>query len=111
MRYVAAGTFMAVGQSGTAQLTTTTSAFQAVMTHSAGVEQLTLDGAASTTNPNTGALASPGTLIMGIYNSTNNANAAMFDGGPAEFIITAGTLSTTDQAKIRASQRTYYGTP
>ena len=111
MRY-ATGGLIVVGQGGsTAQLTGSTSPFQAVMTCSAGVQQLTMDGAVSPSSAVGGALASPGTLLMGIYNTTSNANAAMWDGAAAEFLVTAGTLTGTDQATIKASQRSYYGTP
>ena len=66
---------------------------------------VTLDGVTAAAVAAGGTLAATGLLAVGM-----GAGEA-WEGAVAEVIVISGALSGADQAKIRASQRTYYGTP
>lgn len=66
---------------------------------------LTIDGVAAAPVGAGGTLSATGLLAVGI-----GAGEA-WEGAVAEVIVISGALSGADQATIRTSQRTYYGTP
>lgn len=71
---------------------------------------MTIDGTAGSAAAGVGTLAASGSLFLGAYGASTPASDYA-DGRMAEHIVTTGTLSSADQATIRTSQRTYYGTP
>lgn len=85
-----------------------TAPFQAASVWTGSAHTMTVDGAAGGSVAASGTLGSPGWLGIG---GRFNSNGDVWDGPHAEHLIISGSLSGADQAVIRASQRTFYGTP
>ena len=75
----------------------------------AGAVTFSIDAVSATQGTATG-IGATGYLVWG-SSDTAPSDAETWDGKMAAHIVTSGTLSAADNATIRASQRTYYGTP
>lgn len=98
-------------QSGTKSTHAITAApFQVASVWNGTNNVLTADGTAGTVVAATSALAATGTLWLGDHDNSTSA-AESWNGSSAEHIVMVGGLTATDQATIRSSQKSYYGTP
>ena len=84
-----------------------TSPVQIASVFDGSVSVLTVDGAMSASTPASTSFAATGTLGLG---SGENFDQS-WTGAQAEHLVISGSVSGADQAAIRASQKTYYGTP
>ena len=85
--------------------------FQAVSSFDGTNHIITVNGTASAPSSSTGLFAADGRMIFGMKVPGLNQGDQAWDGYISEVIIATGPLSTGDQATIRTSQQTYYGTP
>lgn len=102
--YFTGGSLNGYQGSPAAQIAAGLAPFQLASVFNGTVHTLTLDGASSSAGAS-GTLAAAGALGIG------TGAGQFWDGMHAEHIIIAGSLSSADQATIRSSQQSFYGTP